>query len=100
MHYIVRLAAGLVFETAVLIAVCASVSASASPSPTPPLDRTDDPCPNICTMIYQPVKCVFAGGESRSFGNACQAQAYACEHHLQMIGCVPRDTASAPTPAA
>ena len=96
MHFITRLAAGLVFGTAVLFAA----STAPSPPPTPPLARPDDPCPNVCMMISQQVKCVFANGESRSCGNSCPAQAYACEHPLQIIGCVPRGTVSAPTPAA
>jgi hypothetical protein len=102
MHYIARSAAALVFGAAVLAGASAtSTSASAPrPTPTPSPVRPVGPCPSICTMIYQPVRCLFDNGVSLAFGNICQARAYACDRRVRIVVCAPRDTTSAAGPAA
>ncbi|MBC6463711.1 hypothetical protein [Actinomadura sp. HBU206391] len=44
-------------------------------------------CPEACTMIYDPVTCRFADGTTRTFGNRCIADAYACRHGLRILSC-------------
>ncbi|MGH3389379.1 MAG: hypothetical protein ACRDOO_10945 [Actinomadura sp.] len=99
MHYFARLGAVLVFGVAVLFSVAAAPSPS--PKPTPgPTSPGAKACPSVCMMIYQPVRCLFTNGATLAFGNMCQAQAYACDRRLQILACVPRNTASAAGPAA
>lgn len=56
----------------------------AVPSPMPSPGRS---CPEVCTMIYEPVTCYFGDGKVRTFGNRCTADAYACRHGLHIVGC-------------
>jgi hypothetical protein len=103
MHYIARPTAALVLGAAVLAGASATSAASAStprPTPTPSPVRPAGPCPSICTMIYQPVRCLFDNGVSLAFGNICQARAYACDRRVRIVACAPRETTSAAGPAA
>jgi hypothetical protein len=46
-------------------------------------------------MIYEPVICLLSDGVMRTFSNDCVARSYACDHDLEIIGCVPRAAAAA-----
>jgi hypothetical protein len=104
MLYVVRFAAALVFGSAVLYGMSVTPSPSPSgpprraPEPTLPA-RPSDRCPSVCAMIYQPVRCLFDNGASMPFGNTCQAESYACDHRLRIVGCMPRSTTEAVGPA-
>lgn len=55
--------------------------------PAVPTDHGPRPCPEMCTMQYQPVKCVLDGGRTMTFGNRCAADAYACLHRMRILRC-------------
>jgi hypothetical protein len=67
--------------TAGLLAGASGASAMEAPAAERP------GCPQACTMIYEPVSCRFTNGTTMTFGNRCVADAYACRHHLRIVGC-------------
>ncbi|MBW8481089.1 hypothetical protein [Actinomadura parmotrematis] len=44
-------------------------------------------CSGACSMVYDPVACVFADGDARGFGSRCEAERYACEHRTRLVRC-------------
>jgi hypothetical protein len=92
MRRVLMLAAPIVLALSLTTPVSA-----AEPTPGPEAGaRAESPakpattCSNFCTMIYDPVTCELSNGETRTFGNDCEADRYACEQGLRVIGCVAR----------
>jgi hypothetical protein len=77
----------------VLMLAAPTVLALSLTVPVAAADHTPEPsatCSNFCTMIYEPVTCELSNGETRTFSNNCEAEGYACQHGLEVIGCVAR----------
>ena len=83
---------------ALLVSLAIPGSAAHRPSPadpTPPAGAVVSSCAAMCPMIYEPVICLLSDGVMRTFSNDCVARSYACDHDLEIIGCVPRAAAAA-----
>jgi hypothetical protein len=75
----------------VLIGLAVSFGLLAGGAEVAPEEQTATrACPEVCTMIYDPVTCRFDSGATMTFGNRCVAEAYACRHHLNVVSCGPK----------